>query len=269
MKSTLSLKEFTKVLLFTILMLVCGHDIHAQQTTLTVDCQTPGCLSSKIGYKDQLLVENLTITGYLNKVDIEFLSRLPKLKRLDLLEMECIDNSKDLKSLENLNVCSIKNEYKGFVKSDTLYTYGKGTLKRNIEVPQYLYIGEGIDSIPRNVLGGGLELGLKKVHLPTTVSYLNSHTFSGDTIEANIDGLAVIEHGAFRLPGYLKQDTIRLSPKLKKWYTCSFNIKDNDVIYIPKSVEYIDERCIYDRGHISDAHNNLGSKRLEIFYRWK
>ena len=269
MKSTLSLKEFIKVLLFTMLTLVCANDIQAQQTTLTVYCQTPGWLSSKIGYKDQLLVENLTITGYLNKVDIEFLSRLPKLKRLDLLEMECIDNSKDLKSLENLNVCSIKKEYKGFVKSDTLYIYGKGTLKRNIEVPQYLYIGEGIDSIHRNVLGGGLELGLKKVHLPTTVSYLNSHTFSGDTIEANIDGLAVIEHGAFGLPGYLKQDTIRLSPKLKKWYTCSFNIKDNDVIYIPKSVEYIDERCIYDRGHISDAHNNLGSKRLEIFYRWK
>lgn len=48
----------------------------AQQTTMTVDCQTPGWLSSKINYGDQKTVENLTITGYLNSTDIEFLREL-------------------------------------------------------------------------------------------------------------------------------------------------------------------------------------------------
>lgn len=91
MKSTLSLKEFTKVVLFTMLMLVCANDIEAQQTTLTVDCQTPGWLSSKIGYKDQLSVKDLTVTGYLNLTDMSFLAGLTKnsLVHLDIIKRSC------------------------------------------------------------------------------------------------------------------------------------------------------------------------------------
>ena len=99
MKSTLSLKEFTKVVLFTMLMLVCANDIQAQQTTLTVDCQTPGWLSSKIGYKDQLSVKDLTVTGYLNLTDMSFLAGLTKnsLVHLDMSGVEMIEKPGGLK----------------------------------------------------------------------------------------------------------------------------------------------------------------------------
>lgn len=42
--------------------MLCG----AQATSLVVENQTPGWLSSKISYGDQQTVENLTLSGYLN-----------------------------------------------------------------------------------------------------------------------------------------------------------------------------------------------------------
>lgn len=63
--------------LLTILLLLCSYILSgAQATTLSVDNQTPGWLSSKINYADQQTVESLTITGYLNGTDIEFLRSL-------------------------------------------------------------------------------------------------------------------------------------------------------------------------------------------------
>ncbi len=52
--------------------MLCG----AQATTLVVDNQTPGWLSSKINYGDQQTVENLTVTGYINGTDIGFIREL-------------------------------------------------------------------------------------------------------------------------------------------------------------------------------------------------
>ena len=66
-----------KKLLFLIaIALCCRFATFAQATSLTVDCQTPGWLSSKINYGDQLTVENLTITGYLNSDDLHFIGSL-------------------------------------------------------------------------------------------------------------------------------------------------------------------------------------------------
>ena len=63
----------------TILMLACSYILcGAQATSLTVDNQTPGWLSSKINYGDQLTVENLKITGYLNGKDFLFIKELNK-----------------------------------------------------------------------------------------------------------------------------------------------------------------------------------------------
>ena len=56
--------------------LCCRLLTFAQATSLTVDCQTPGWLSSKINYGDQLTVENLKITGFINGTDIKFIREL-------------------------------------------------------------------------------------------------------------------------------------------------------------------------------------------------
>lgn len=66
------MKQFLSFLLLLCSYLLCG----AQATSLTIDNQNPGWLSSKITYEDQLTVENISITGYINGTDIEFLRSL-------------------------------------------------------------------------------------------------------------------------------------------------------------------------------------------------
>ena len=65
-----------KQLLTFILLLFCYVLGGAQATTLVVDNQTPGWLSSKINYGDQQTVENLTVTGYINSTDCAFIGTL-------------------------------------------------------------------------------------------------------------------------------------------------------------------------------------------------
>lgn len=66
------MKQFITFLALIFSYMLCG----AQATTLAVDNQTPGWLSSKISYSDQQSVENITITGYINGTDIDFIRTL-------------------------------------------------------------------------------------------------------------------------------------------------------------------------------------------------
>ena len=64
-----------RTFLFLVVAL-CFLSVRAQQTSLLIDNQTPGWLSSKIGYADQKTVQNLEITGYLNYTDLTFIGEL-------------------------------------------------------------------------------------------------------------------------------------------------------------------------------------------------
>lgn len=66
------MKQLITFLALTLSYMLCG----AEATTLTVDNQTPGWLSSKINYEDQLTAENLTVSGYINGTDIRFIREL-------------------------------------------------------------------------------------------------------------------------------------------------------------------------------------------------
>ena len=72
------MKQILTFLVLSISYVMCG----AQATSLTVDNQTPGWLSSKINYGDQLTVENLTITGYINSTDLSFIGTLMQKQKL-------------------------------------------------------------------------------------------------------------------------------------------------------------------------------------------
>ena len=72
-----------KNLLLAILLMVICHSTYAQQTSLIVDCQTPGWLSSKINYGDQQTVRDLTVTGYINSTDLLFIGQLITENNLD------------------------------------------------------------------------------------------------------------------------------------------------------------------------------------------
>lgn len=65
-----------KILLLSIMTMLCCLRMMGQTTDLVIDNQTPGWLSSKINYGDQLTVKNLKVTGYINKTDLQFIGTL-------------------------------------------------------------------------------------------------------------------------------------------------------------------------------------------------
>ena len=74
-------------------MLCSSIGLFSQTKSINIDCQTPGWLSSKINYSDQLTVENLTVTGYINSTDLAFIGEMISKQSL----RGCID-------LEDVNI---------------------------------------------------------------------------------------------------------------------------------------------------------------------
>ena len=100
--------------LLTFLMLTCSYMLcGAQATSLTVDNQAPGWLSSKIGYGDQQTVQNLKITGFLNPDDLKFIGTLVSVHSLngviDLEDCQIVDGKGVLTNSLGENSFSISN----------------------------------------------------------------------------------------------------------------------------------------------------------------
>ena len=80
-------------LLLAITWMLSSLSAYSQQTSMTVDNQTPGWLSSKIVYTDQQTLKDLKVTGYINGTDINFIKDLNTkraLIRLDLSEAHIV-----------------------------------------------------------------------------------------------------------------------------------------------------------------------------------
>lgn len=107
-----------KTIFSFVLELCCCMSVFSQATSLTVDCQTPGWLSSMINFGDQQTLENIKVTGYINGTDIQFLYDL---------------NNRSLTGVIDLEDVSI-------VKGGTLYTNGyPRTVEKDNEMPQALF----------------------------------------------------------------------------------------------------------------------------------
>lgn len=207
-----------------LVLLICTNlaTIFAQTTTLEVDNQYPGWLSSKIPFKDQASVQNLTVTGYINGTDVKFIKELinnRQLLHLDLSDANIIaggdayydsykitedntigsymftnDNYKRRLTYLSLpkSVKKIKLDsgmsYKDYCDDnlDTLVIGGDLKMLRATDVRQpkkYLMIREGVDSL------NATHIQAKSVHLPTTIKYLDRETFLIDTVKANIENI--------------------------------------------------------------------------------
>lgn len=85
---------------------LCG----AQATSLTVDNQTPGWLSSKISYGDQQTVEDLKVSGYLNADDIKFIGTLIQTHSLsglvDIEDCQIVDQEGAISNILDKNAFS-------------------------------------------------------------------------------------------------------------------------------------------------------------------
>ena len=90
------------VTLFLCMLLLTS--IHAQETELTIDNQTPGWLSSKLTYAEQVALKKLTLTGYVNHEDIVFVNKLISNYNLEWLD------------ISDINVLEYgENDYYGFM----------------------------------------------------------------------------------------------------------------------------------------------------------
>ncbi len=72
------------------IFLVClfaSIGMNAQDKVMTVDNQTPSWLSSKMTYAQQVAVEDLTVTGYINPTDMEFINGLIGKRNLKVLNL--------------------------------------------------------------------------------------------------------------------------------------------------------------------------------------
>lgn len=273
-----------------LVLLICTNlaTMCAQNTTLEVDNQYPGWLSSKIPFKDQASVQNLTVTGYINGTDVKFIRELinnRQLSHLDLSDANIIaggeayyvpnqkysykidkDNTigsymfkTDLTSKGrliylslpksvteiNLEYGSLNSGYINFCNDnlDTLVIGGDLKMLRNIDVCQtkkYLMIREGVDSL------NATNIQAKRVHLPTTIKYLNRKTFSIDTVKANIENIDYFNnrcvysgHSLNYDIGVLGNDTITFSENLSKWNVNAFLVKDGTTIFLNNKLKEI------------------------------
>lgn len=99
-----------KRVLLLLMLVVANVVAFAQQKSLVVDIQTPGWLSSKIDYEDQQSVVNLTVTGYINQTDIDFINKLISSQKLhgklDLSNVGIVGNTMTSYNY-NTNCCII------------------------------------------------------------------------------------------------------------------------------------------------------------------
>ncbi|MBR5728637.1 MAG: Ig-like domain-containing protein [Prevotella sp.] len=157
-------------------------NVVAQQTSMTIDNQSPGWLSSKIGYGDQLTVENLKVTGYLNKDDLLFIARLMK------------ENSLHGKlDLEEANFVSTTGGQNNYLDNDNnIWGESSSSSKPSFKLT-YL-------SLP-TTLEDGAKYALGKLDIDTL--YLNSITGYAKALSATVrhlvigENLTVITYPAF------------------------------------------------------------------------
>ena len=110
-----------RISIFCVCFAICMA-LFAQTTSLTIDNQTPGWLSSKINYGDQETVENLKVTGYVNVTDLRFIGSLMQNRNLH----GCVD-------LSEVRVVGDKNNYMGIGSFNSSGTISRLILPTSIE----------------------------------------------------------------------------------------------------------------------------------------
>ena len=213
-------------ILSMLVLLICTNlaTMFAQNTTLEVDNQYPGWLSSKIPFKDQASVQNLTVTGYINGTDVKFIRELinnRQLSHLDLSDANIIAGGEAYYT-HPAGTLSYKIDKDNTIGS-YMFTTGYNSKLTYLSLPKSVtkidldnridYCDDNLDTL---VIGGDLKMlrymdvcqtkkylmiregvdslnatniQAKSVHLPTTIKYLDRKTFSIDTVKANIENI--------------------------------------------------------------------------------
>lgn len=219
-----------------LVLLICTNlaTMFAQNTTLEVDNQYPGWLSSKIPFKDQASVQNLIVTGYINGTDVKFIRELinnRQLSHLDLSDANIvaggdvyyIDKWRNDYKITRDNFIGLymfcgKLKYLSLPKSITGISISRdtddsfcdpidtliigGNLKEIsyldlYKANKYLEIREGVSSFYDYQLSHSIKYRIKarNVHLPSTIKELGEETFNTDTVKVNVENIDYFGYG--------------------------------------------------------------------------
>lgn len=209
-----------------LVLLICTNlaTMFAQNSTLEVDNQYPGWLSSKIPFKNQASVQNLIVTGYINGTDVKFIKELinnRQLLHLDLSDANIVAGGEayyaSYKITEDNTIGSYMFTNDNYKRRLTYLSLPKSVKKINLDYySDSGYINYCDDNLDTLVIGGDLKMlraidvrqpkkylmiregvdslnathiQAKSVHLPTTIKYLDRETFLIDTVKANIENI--------------------------------------------------------------------------------
>lgn len=287
-------------ILSLLVILVCSNlaVVFGQSTTIEVDNQYPGWLSSKIPFKDQESVKNLTVTGYLNGTDIKFIRELlgdRQLTHLDLSDANIVaggdascttrdnevPNFKPLsssvkKGLDFLSLPkSIEKVRGGFYDSlDTLIIGGKFKILKPYWVSKNincLLLREGIDSLAASSFGSDNGyITARIIKLPSTIKYLSRSIFENDTVTVNIENIdffenrCVYDYYSSNTVGVIDNDTIVLSANLAGWNANAFNLKRGVVVFLNDKLEWINLSYEDSRGNTKYSGGALSTENMVI-----
>ena len=270
--------------LLVLVVVLCGClNIYSQATSLTIDNQTPGWLSSKIEYKDQLTVESLTITGYVNKTDLKFVGTLikQKLKTIDLENVTYVSSNtlpENMFGLDNkddyiikklafpLSVTGANNSLRYISSIDTIiigsptfHIISKGIIDDGCNTcVNHWILREGVDSIADYSFGqydsvyGWLsnENQMKSIEIPSTLRFIGRQAFAHCTFLENIvlpDSLKEIGYQAF-YGTKIERDTLFLPAGLERFSISAYDIKSK-VYYFSEKIKYIDNVLVVWAGN--------------------
>lgn len=179
------------ITVFAIAVSFCSNAF-SQATSLTVDCQTPGWLSSMINYDDQLTLENLEVIGYINSTDLTFIGELiqKSLKSIDLSNVTVTPNNSltanafGLNSLCNLKELILPVSLESVESKCLQNVYSETIIVGNTKLHKIqggllwkmknCILREGVDSIV-GAFEGITEL--ENIQLPSTLKYIGDSSF--------------------------------------------------------------------------------------------
>jgi len=263
-----------KIIVLCLMMFFVSNFVKSQSLSLEIDCQTPGWLSSKIDYLDQLNVQNLKVTGYLNYTDLSFIGSLFSNSlngRLDLSEVHIIkgknndenelinnafglgDNSYKLKRLDLPELLvSIKDYFGNGMLVDTLVIGGSNMPILNNQ-PLFFYynhviVREGVtrlqnyeqwENYKTDYKNYSTYLQTKSFQLPNTIDTIDAGYFADNTMltQLNIpDSVEFIGNCAFKNTSFVPE--ILYWPKKMKNFSFSvFYGSYPSIIYLAENVE--------------------------------
>ena len=233
------------------IFLVClfaSIGMNAQDKVMTVDNQTPGWLSSKMTYAQQVAVEDLTVTGYINPTDMEFINGLigkRNLKVLNLYNVVTIDKDNNdyvlwgnfIKAGKTLQKLILPKVFKGGVhfntKIDSLFLICNSDTKVVTDSKiNHLTLMEGSDSIPSGFFRTSEACSISA--FPNTLKFIGEIAFSGEKLSfheplvfpkaiVKIGGIQFSDSYSWWVPGYY--DSITDMPVSEKRFDFPDSLK--------------------------------------------